>query len=364
MQKRGKECGFLIGLMIFLVTGWVPSVADVDPQIRGTRIIPLPEAELPRQICVEKDRVYVVDKQNVLVYDLETGRLRTRIGKIGQGPGEFDMGPIRLTVFPDRLVIKDIQKIEIFTLEGAYSGEIREPESMGIYPFLPVGKNFVGFPIEISDDGSRVSAVGCIYDNDVKLKKKFYAEFPVQGPPPPPPPGSHPPAEKTDVRMINEYQDCLVSEEKIYVADSRKGLSISVFDENGNVICEILHPVDKMKVPKSFVEEVIREQKASKYWDSVYSHQNPIVPEYFPAFVGFKIDGQRIYALTAAQKDGLYEVIVMDLEGRVLEKSFRFPIKPNLSTPQIFGQSYDLEGDKFFWIAYNDAKEIYELHIR
>ena len=94
------------------------------------------------------------------------------------------------------------------------------------------------------------------------------------------------------------------------------------------------------------------------------TYQNPIFPEAFPAFVGFKVDGGRIYVLTAAQKDGLYEVIVLDLEGRVLGKSFRFPFRPNFHTPQTFGSGYDIEGDKIFWLVYNETKEIYELHIR
>jgi len=28
------------------------------------------------------------------------------------------------------------------------------------------------------------------------------------------------------------------------------------------------------------------------------------------------------------------------------------------------GPKYDIEADKLFWFAYNDAKETYELHIR
>jgi len=364
MGKWGTAFVLSAGLIVFAGVGLVPSAAETEPPDSGVRIIPLPEVELPGQVCVDRGRVYVVDKSNILVYDLESGRLRTTIGKVGQGPGEFLMGPVGLVVFPDRLVVKDVQKIEIFALDGEFIGEIRTPESMGIYPFLPVGKNFVGFPFEIRKDGSGISAAGLIYDKDVKPKKEFFGKFPVQGPPPPPPPGSGPPAGKTDVRMIVDYIDYVVSDDKIYVADSRNGPSISVFDQDGNRLREIRVPADKVKVPKSYVDDVIKERKASKYWKTVFAYQNPIFPDAFPSFVGFKVDGGRIYVLTAAQKDGLYEVIVLDLEGRVLGKSFRFPVRPNFRTPQTFGSSYDIEGDKIFWLAYNEPKEIYELHIR
>ena len=357
--------GFILLIIIALWLGLNPIEwpTGLSAQDDKPRIIPLPELEDPHQICAENGRAYVVDKRNVIVYDLKDGSLLTRIGKLGQGPGEFTLGPSRLTLLSDRLVVEDFLKIKFFTLNGEYSGEVREPGSMGIYSFLPVGKNFVGFPSERRADGSLSPPAGCIYDKDLKPKKKFFGEFPL-GPPPPPRPGSRPPAAKTDTLLIRDYTGSTVSGGRIYVADSRKGLFIAVFDENGDLLYEIRHPVEKIKVPQSYVDAVIKERKASKYWNSISAHQNLVVPEYFPDFVSFKIDGDRIYVIRPAQQGGRYEVIVMDLKGKILEKSFRFPIKPNFGNLEFFGLNYDVEGDKFLWLAYNDAKEIFELHIR
>ena len=69
-------------------------------------------------------------------------------------------------------------------------------------------------------------------------------------------------------------------------------------------------------------------------------------------------------ALTAAKKDDLYEIIVMDLEGKIRGREFRFPLQPNFETPFFNGFKYDIEGNKLVWFSYNDAKETYELHIR
>ncbi len=90
------------------------------------------------------------------------------------------------------------------------------------------------------------------------------------------------------MRMIVDYIDYLVSEDKIYVADSRNGLLISVFDENGNLLHEIRLPTDKVKVPKSYIDDVIKEQKASKYWKTIFAYQNPIFPEAFSRFCRFQ----------------------------------------------------------------------------
>ena len=108
---------------------------------------------------------------------------------------------------------------------------------------------------------------------------------------------------------------------------------------------------------------MIEVRKASKDWDSFNANYNPIVPDYYPYFFGFKMDGNRIYVVTPAQKGGLYEIIVMDLLGKILEKIFRFPINPNFENPALFNLTYDIERNQVGWFAYNDAKETYELHV-
>jgi hypothetical protein len=327
------------------------------------RIIALPELESPRQIVVEKGRVYFVDRRDVVVYNLSDGRFLKKIGRLGQGPGEFTMGPSRLSVLGDRLIVKDFNSFECFNLEGIYTGGVKEPDPIGFYPFLPVGRNFVGFPMLRNDDGSLAAPSGRIYDSNLKLKRKFFGEL-TAFPPAPPPPGRAEPTGKREKLLIRDYGDYTVYGDRIYVADSRRGFSISIFDENGILLREIKHPVDKVKVPKSFVDEVVKEWKASKDWQTNYSHINPVVPEYFPALIDFKIDRGRICALTAAKKDDLYEIIVMDLEGKILGREFRFPLQPNFELPFFNGFKYDIEGDKLVWFHYNDAEETYELHIR
>lgn len=346
----------LLGILCFFSSGSAYSV-------QSERIIALPELERPHQIVVEKGRVYFVDRRDVVVYNLADGRFLKKIGKLGQGPGEFTRGPRRLSVLGDRLIVKDVFSSECFNLDGIHTGEIKEPVLIAFYPFLPVGRNFVGFPMLRNDDGSIAGPSGRIYDSNLKLKRKFFGELPAF-PPAPPPPGSAKSRGRSDKLLIRDYGDYTVYGDRIYIADSRRGFSISVFDENGILLREIKHPIEKVKVTKSFVDEVVKEWKASKDWQTNYSYVNPVVPEYFPALVDFKIDRGRICALTAAKKDDLYEIIVMDLEGKILGREFRFPLQPNFEMPFFNGFKYDIEGDKLVWFDYNDGKDTYELHIR
>jgi hypothetical protein len=341
------------------------SIFSSGPAYSGQadRSVALPELESPRQIVVEKGRVYFVDRRDIVVYNLSDGRFLEKIGKLGQGPGEFAMGPSRLAVLGDRLIVQDLRSSEYFNLDGSRIGGNNDPDPIAFYQFLPVSRNFVGFPMLRNADGSLAGPSGRIYDSNLKLKRKFFGELPAL-PAAPPPPGSAEPAGKSDKLLIRDYGDYAVYGDRVYVADSRRGFSISVFDENGILLREIKHPVDKVKVPKSFVDEVVKEWKASEDWQAEYSHLNPVVPEYFPALIDFKIDGGRIYALTAAKKSDLYEIIVMDLEGKILGREFRFPLRPNFEMPFFNGFRYDIEGGKLIWFDYNDDKNIYELHIR
>jgi hypothetical protein len=324
-----------------------------------SRLIPLPQVEEPRGICAEHGRVYIVDDKDIAVYSFDDGRFLRKIGRVGQGPGEFKIGPGRLTVLEDRLAVRDMFQVIFFSVVGDYLGHVKEPAYMGFFPYLPVGENFVGFPNDRRADGSFAPATGCIFDGQGKLLKRFYEALP-EGPPAPPPPGSGPPSEKRDAMMVREYVDYAVHDGKIFVADSRKGLSISVFDEGGNLLYDIRHDVDRVKVTRKFQASVLKEREKSKHRD----YDNPVFPEFFPAFVGFKIDDDRIYIITPAQKDGLYEVIEMDLLGKFLERDFRFPVRPLFGVLEAFVLQYDIEGGKFLWVEYNEAKEIYELHVR
>lgn len=331
-----------------------------SPSRQDDRIFALPELERPTRIAVERGMVYFADIRQIVVYDLRDGRFVRKIGRFGQGPGEFANEPRHISVLGDRLIVQDMGHADCFNLDGVSAGEIKHPGSMAFYPVLPVGRNVVGFPIIRDDEGSMLPS-GRIYDSRLKLIRDFYGTLPAL-PAPPPPPGRA--MEKSDELLIRDYGDYAVYGNRIYVADSRRGLSISVFDENGLLLREINPPVDKVKVPKGFVDAVVREWKASKNWQAYYSYINPVVPEYFPALMDFKIDRGRLCVLTAAKKNDLYEIIVMDLEGKILERKFRFPLKPNFEYPFYNGNKYDIEGDQLIWYAYNDDKDLYELHIR
>jgi hypothetical protein len=358
MEKRSsgvRQLKSIAGLGAIMLIVSV-SAGRVPDDGQSPRVIPLPELEASADVRAEHGRIYVQDKKDIAVYSFEDGRFLRRIGRPGQGPGEFTMLG-GFTVLADRIVVVDITKTSFFSIEGEYFGQMSRPARIMYYPFLPVGKHFVGIPMDRREDGSIMPPMGVIYDPAGKPVKRFI-EVPDILPPPPPPPGSSLPSGTEDVLMVRDYFDYAVHEDKIFVADSRKGLSISVFDETGTLLYEIRHALERVRVSKEY-RDFATKSRPDRYWAT----HKPLFPEYFPAFAAFKIDGGRIYAVTAARKDGRHEVIIMDLKGKILDRSFRFPIPIDFWMPHSFARMFDVEAGRFVWVEYNDAKEQYELHI-
>jgi len=346
----------MAGLSLLLVSGLAAWEPFLMAQRQQPKVIPLPELESAEKIRAEHGKIYIQDKKDIAVYSFDTGRFLKRVGRPGQGPGEFTLlGSFYLV--GDRLVAADIGKTLIFSADGEYLGQILPPSRIMKYPYLPVGNHFIGVPLEWKEDGTELPSTLIVYDQNGKPVKRLL-EVPDVLPPPPPPPRASQPSGKMKYLMIREYFDYLVYNHKIFVADSSKGLSISVFDETGNLLYEIRHPVDRIKVTKEYREQTIQTSPHI----SLQNNQ-PIFPDYFPAFVAMKIDGGKIYVVTSARKGHFNEVIVMDLSGKILGRSFRFPKGINYFVPNSFAQSFDVEQGKFVWVEYNDPAGQYELHI-
>ncbi len=357
-MKRNSSRQYRLIIMAALITFWLSSPIYSDQPSGSSknqpRIIPLPELESPGYVRAEFGKVYIQDETNIAVYSFETGRFLKHIGRSGQGPGEFTLVST-FYLAEDRIVAEDIGKTLFFSPEGDYLGQIIPPSRVMVYPYLPVGNHFVGAPLERDEDGRSLPLTLIVYDQAGQPLKRLL-EIPDVMPPPPPRPGSSVPSGKLNQLMIREYFDYIVYDHKIFVADSNQGLAIKVFDETGNLLYEIRHPIEKIRVPKDYRDRVLRSLK-------FLENNQPIFPPYFPSFVAFKIDDGKIYVITPAQKNQLNEVITMDLKGQILDRSFCFPMEISYSIPSYCARTFDVEKDCFVWVEYNEPAERYELHI-
>jgi len=153
--------------------------------------------------------------------------------------------------------------------------------------------------------------------------------------------------------------DCDRETKRIFVADSRKGFYINVFDEKGNQLYTIDKKIDRIKVPDEFKEQQIKEKKMMGDWEKI-KNRNITCYKYFPSIRYFKIADGKIYVTTFKTKKEKVEFIVLDSKGNILKKVF-LPFITDQEGSIVKFNLYQVKNDKLYCLLENQD-EIWELH--
>ena len=334
------------------------------------KIIPLPDLIHPSSIAVDNNQLLIADEASVSIYSLTDFSHQKKFGRYGQGPGEFQYPP-RLNVFPKEFFFENGAKIMRYSRNGDFLEETKLPfRYFGLdYPLLPVGDNYAGFPLSRIEQSKAVQ-IGRIYDNKFQTIRQFYEGIPLRIPPPPPPPkpGGEGAviAKKQDFEVIRDCINYAVFEDKIYVADSRKGFFISVFDSQGQLMYEIDLDYKELKIPKQFKNAYMARLKERDNWENLQQRNNYRFRASFPAFIEFQLNKGKIYLTTNASKNNLYEIVVLDLKGEIIKRSFSLPSDLYLRALHdntLASKEYVIFENRIYSLNYNDNNEYYELHI-
>ena len=361
----------LLSLFFALFTaryGWTFVAQELE-----SKIFPMPDVLEPVSLVVANGKIIIPEETHIAIYSLADFHLEKKFGRRGEGPGEFSYPP-KITAFPDHLVANTMGKLIHYSYEGKLIRETKIiiPYNYGIWPMLPVGENFVGFPMEvkkINPGKMQLLHIGRLYDQEFKSTKQLCEAIHPMVPPPPPPPqaGTKPkPTPKQDFEVIPEYVDYAIVDDKIFLADNRKGFHISVLDKKGDLLYEIDKEYKSRKVPEEYKEAYMKRQQEHPDWESLQKQFNYKFKENFPAFFSFKVADKKIYVTTYEKKDEKCELVVMDLDGKILKSSFSFPLPPYQDPSYsftLFSNQYEIYQDKIYYLDYNYNTDIYELHI-
>ncbi|MCK5223097.1 MAG: 6-bladed beta-propeller, partial [Candidatus Aminicenantes bacterium] len=184
----------------------------------------LDEVMKPSVIDIHKDRLFVVDKEQVHVYSLKDLSLIKSFGKRGEGPGEYKIipnFPLSLKAFDEFLIVESIDKLSYFTLEGKYIKEKRKLPLL--VKISEIGKNYIGRRIIQPQDGSLSTSALKIYDSEFKEVKELYKQKFLQQ-------GAFPNLRLDLGKDFLLYQ---VADNKIFVEKSDKDFLIDVYDFKG-----------------------------------------------------------------------------------------------------------------------------------
>ena len=249
----------------------------VATNLSAQKTIVLPELQKPHQIAVDGNDLYIFDEADysLRVYAISPFALKLKAGQKGDGPRDFKYLPY-VHIQPDSLTCTDFTKIIWFSKKGEVLkamefSELKDFDLNSEMLLIPVKENF----LRITADHSRMKRHVYLLDSKFGTIKNLYeGPFVWQT-------GS-----ATDVRT-----DTLSSQGLVFIADTL-GFRITVFDDKGN----LLRTIDKSR-------------DVEKISDRALLHQ-------------YCVSDGKIYATTYKKMDNKTEMLILDLEGRILRRPY------------------------------------------
>ena len=320
----------------------------------------------PSVIDIQKDRLFVMDTEQVRIFSLNDLSLIKSFGKKGEGPGEYKIHPdipLSLTAFDDFLIVESIDKVSYFSLDGKYLKEKRKPPML--LRVSPIGTNYVGRRLVQPPDGSLSTSALKICDPDFNEIRELHKQKYLRQ-------GNYPNFHWIMGKEILFYR---VAGNRIFVEKSNVGFLIDVYDFKGNKLYEIkkeypMVPVtsaDKKKMIKEFEMDPENQGILKQYgftWNEFSKNFRYEFPSHYPPIKSMEIDNNRIYVATFRTKGKKHEYIVMDLKGNVLKTAFIEPSTKEWIMALLLGIKLEtIHNDKIYYIQENEDEE-WELFAR
>ncbi len=295
---------------------FVLQILGIAASVSAQTMVVLPDMRQPHQVAVEGNDLYVFDEADysLHVYTISPFVPKLKIGQKGDGPRDFKYLPL-VSVQPESLTCTDFTKIIWYSKKGEF---LKAKEFSALKDFdinsemllIPVKGNF----LRITADHEKFKRRVFLLDPAFQTIKQLY-EGPfiwMQG-------------SATDVRT-----DTVSVQGLIVIADT-ESFRLTIFDDQGT----LLRTIDKSP-------------EVEKVQGRALLHQ-------------FCVSDSKIYATTYLKKDGLTEMLVLDLEGRLLMRLF-LPL-PSIR-PERGVLRYDLftvANDKLYEIVQNKGTGQWEL---
>jgi hypothetical protein len=326
---------------------------------------PVPGVLKPNMMEVAGDELYIVEGAVISVYSLNGLQLLRQFGREGEGPGELKVVPYynnRLRVFPDFILAESVDKLIYFSKKGTVIKQIGKPVESGF--FTPVGKNFVGKKVKRDPEQKTTFVVIALYGPEhYEIRELYRQKFAQQGS-----------GRNVTIQLFSDLLNFQVWDNKIFIEKSPEGFLIDVFDSNGNTLYQINRDYEKIKVTGAHKEAAIKEIKEDPTikrrikqfgsWENLLKMMKFTFPEFLPPIQNIEIADERIYARTFQKKNNKEEYIVMDLEGKMLRKTYIPRVHPLSLKDQLIGVKMAvIKNDKLYYLKENEEQEVWELHV-
>lgn len=333
---------FLVLLMVFLMV----------PFAFAAKVVNLTDFYTPSQLAVDDEQFYVVDKAQVFIYSLEDFTLKTKFGKAGEGPQEFKLIPNTgkgLGIYPgkDALVLNSLGKISFFSKNGKFIKEMKvESETSKL---LPIDSKFICLEVSIGL-GPSMNSTLTLYDSRLNKIKEIKRLKLVKG---------------GIAKLPKTPSTYSLWDNKIVTPGDGEGISIDIYDVDGNKVLSINKEYKPLKVTdrykKAFYEALDRSPQAKKFPEEQFKQFKKMFKfkDYFPSIQSFWCADGKIYVQTYLQKDKKCEFFVFDFNGKLLKRIF---------LPVVYMDGYEryptaVKNEKLYQLIEDEDEEVWELHI-
>lgn len=241
----------------------------VTANLYAQKMHDLADLQKPHQVAVDGNDLYIFDESDYTlhVYTISPFELKLKIGKKGDGPHDFKYLPF-VYVQPETLAITDFTK----TIWFSKKGKVLKVKEYTDFEDFDLNSEMLLFPIKehflrITADHDQQKRHVYLLNSEFKTIKELY-EGPFTW--------------RSDA-PIHYRTDTLSYKDLIFILDTQKGFYIQIFDDKGNHLLTI----DKSQL----------------------LHQ-------------YCVSKDKIYVTTNKKKGNKTEMIILDLNGRILKKLF------------------------------------------
>jgi hypothetical protein len=253
-------------------------VLAIATNLSARKTVVLPDVQKPHQIVVDGSELYIFDEAeySLHIYTISPFALKAKIGQKGDGPHDFKYLPF-VYVQPEALACTDFTKTVWFSKKG----EVLKVKNYTEFSDFDLNSEMLLFPVKefflrITADHGWDKRHVYLLDSGFKTIKELY-EGPFFW--------------QTGLPVLYRT-DTIAYKDLILIADTQKGIYFEVFDVKGYHIRTIDKSQDVEQIP-----------------------DRPLLHQYC-------VSEDKIYAVTYKIEDDKTEMIVLDLEGTILQRHY------------------------------------------
>lgn len=296
---------------------------------------------------VDKSQLYISQGPEILIYSLSDYKLKKRLGKSGEGPGEFrvsptqNLGSLLFDVTDEKIIVYSIGKTSFFKKDGSFIQEMRSTR----FGLKTIGDNFVGYGF-LQDKGIPFTTIS-MYNSDGEIIKEFHREkaFSIN---------------QSQINLFDMRSSFfMVANEKIFVERDKN--RIDIFDKDGSLLSSIVPEIAQVPVSKETKAGFRLYLETDPQFKAFYPviRDRLFIPNKYPSICLFDVVKDRIFIMTFYENDRGRKVLEYSISGRMIHTHIINGFYSALFLPL----PYAFDTNHFYQLHENDEEEIWELKI-